>query len=220
MGTVMKLVIGNKNYSSWSLRAWLLMRVKDIPFEELRIPLYQPGSRERILQYSPSGKVPVLMDGDFAVWDSLAIAEYLHERYPDRRIWPADPRVRSRARSLCAEMHSGFTALRSQMPMNLRASHPGKGHTPEVLADVARIAELWTLTLERFADEGPFLFGQFTAADAFYAPVVMRFVIYGVALPSPCRVYVDAVRTLPEMQAWQEAALAETERLPQFEPYG
>ncbi|MES2683164.1 MAG: glutathione S-transferase family protein [Pseudomonadota bacterium] len=216
----MKLVIGNKNYSSWSLRPWLLMQVLDLPFEEVLIPLYQPGSRETLLTLTPSGKVPTLIDGELVIWDSLAIVEYLAEQYPGVAVWPADAEARATARCVAAEMHAGFAALRNHMPMNLRASHPGKGHTPEVLADIARITELWLDCRARFGSEGPFLFGPFSAADAFYAPVVTRFLSYGVSLPAVCREYVEAVRTLPAMQVWYAAGIAETDRIAASEPYG
>jgi len=216
----MKLVIGNKNYSSWSLRPWLLMRVLDLPFEELLVPLYGPGSREALLRHSPSGKVPTLIDDAVTVWDSLAIVEYLAEQYPGVAVWPPDAEVRAHARCVAAEMHSGFGALRTHMPMNLRASHPGKGHTPEVLADIERIVEVWSDCRARFGREGPFLFGAFTAADAFYAPVVTRFKTYGVSLPAECQTYAEAVLALPAMREWTAAGLAESHRIAASEPYG
>ena len=216
----MKLIIGNKNYSSWSLRPWLLMQVLELPFEEVLIPLYAPGAKEKLLAQAPSGKVPALHDGDLVLWDSLAITEYLAEQYPGVAVWPADAEARAIARCVAAEMHSGFSALRTHMPMNCRASHPGKGQTPEVLADIARITALWTDCRTRFGAGGPFLFGAFSAADAFYAPVVSRFLTYAVALPSICQDYVAAVRALPAMQAWYAAGIAEQERVAGSEPYG
>ena len=216
----MKLVIGNKNYSSWSLRPWLLMRVLDLPFEELLVPLYEPESREQLRLHTPSGKVPTLHDGDVVVWDSLAIVEYLAEQYPGVAVWPQDAEVRALARCVAAEMHSGFTALRTHMPMNCRASHPGRGHTPEVLADIERIVAVWTECRARFGGSGPFLFGDFTAADAFYAPVVTRFVTYGVTLPGVCQDYADAVLALPALQEWYAAGRAESYRIAASEPYG
>ncbi|MEO8203409.1 MAG: glutathione S-transferase family protein [Betaproteobacteria bacterium] len=220
----MKLVVGNKNYSSWSLRPWLAMKVAGIAFSEERIPLYGPGSKEQILAYSPAGKVPCLVDGALAVWDSLAICETLAERHPG--LWPADPAARAVARSVSAEMHSGFANLRSHMSMNIRKRHPGKGRTPEALADVARIVAMWADCRARFGQNatgsagGPFLFGAFSIADAMYAPVVLRFRTYAVELPPVCRAYADAVLALPALHEWIEAAVAETETLPQFEPYG
>ncbi len=207
----MLLVVGNKNYSSWSLRAWLAMKVLGIPFRELRIPLYGAGSKEKVLQHSPAGKVPCLVDGETRVWDSLAILEYLAERHPG--MWPADAAQRARARSISAEMHSGFPNLRQHMCMNVRRRHPGKGRTPEVLAEIRRIVEIWG---ER---RGPFLFGPFCAADAMYAPVVLRFRTYEVELPPSCRAYADAVLALPALQEWNRDAERETESLPQFDLY-
>ena len=205
----MLLVIGNKNYSSWSLRPWLAMKVLGIPFEEKRIPLYGPDSKRELLRYSPAGKVPCLVDGELRVWDSLAILEYLAERHPG--LWPAEATLRARARSVSAEMHSGFPNLRQHMSMNVRKRHPGKGRTPEVLAEIARVIGIWGEA------RGPFLFGPFCAADAMYAPVVLRFRTYEVELPPVCRAYADAVLALPALQEWMRDAGRETESLPQFE---
>ena len=207
----MLLVIGNKNYSSWSLRPWLAMKVLGMPFEELRIPLYGPESKRAILAHSPAGKVPCLVDGALRVWDSLAILETLAEREP--RLWPAEANLRARARSVAAEMHSGFPNLRQHMSMNIRKRHPGKGRTPAVLAEIARIVEIWSEC------RGPFLFGPFCAADAMYAPVVLRFRTYEVELPAVSRAYADAVLALPALQEWMRDAERETESLPQFEQY-
>jgi len=212
------LVIGNKNYSSWSLRAWLLMKHAGIPFDEIRIPLYVAGSKESLRKYAPSGKVPVLLDDSLAIWDSLAIAEYLAEHHPDRRLWPQDSAVRAVARSISAEMHSGFGALRSNMSMNCRGSFPGVGRTVEVAADVERIQRMWIDCRERFGVAGPFLFGEFTIADAMYAPVVLRFKTYAVQLAPVARQYADTVLGLPALQDWVEAAKAEIEVIPAFEP--
>ena len=209
------LVIGNKNYSSWSLRPWLAMKQVGIPFTEIRIPLYQPDSRQRILEHSPAGKVPVLKDRAVTVWDSLAILEYLAERFPDRGLWPQSAAARARARSVSAEMHSGFAALRSHMPMNLRNSYPGRGLTPEVDADIARIVGLWTDCLTTAS--GPFLLGDFCIADAMFAPVATRFVTYGVKLPPVCRLYVDTLVALPAMQAWYADARAERESVDEYD---
>jgi glutathione S-transferase len=205
----MLLVVGNKNYSSWSLRAWLAMKVLGIPFEERRIPLYGPESKRKLLEHSPAGKVPCLVDGEVRVWDSLAILEYLAERHP--ALWPADAALRARARSISAEMHAGFPHLRQHMCMNIRKRLPGKGRTPEVLAEIARIVAIWSEA------RGPFLFGAFGAADAMYAPVVLRFRTYEVELPPVCRAYADAVLALPALQEWMRDAERETESLPQFE---
>ncbi len=205
------LVIGNKNYSSWSLRPWLAMKVLGIPFEEKRIALYGPESKSALLKYSPAGKVPCLVDGELRVWDSLAILEYHAEREP--RLWPADLAQRARARSISAEMHAGFPNLRHHMSMNIRRRHPGKGRTPEVLAEIERIVQMWSEA------RGPFLYGAFCAADAMYAPVVLRFRTYEVELPSVCRAYADRVLALPALQEWMRDAERETESLPQFEQY-
>jgi len=214
----MKLVVGNKNYSSWSLRPWLAMKVAGIAFSEERIALYGPDSRQKILAFSPAGKVPCLIDGELAIWDSLSICEYLAEK--DASLWPRDPAARAVARSVSAEMHSGFQNLRAQMSMNIRKRHPGKGRTPEALADIARILAMWTDCRARFGKDGAFLFGRFSIADAMYAPVVLRFRTYEVELPGACRDYADAILALPAIQEWIAAAKAETETLPQFELYG
>ena len=207
----MLLVVGNKNYSSWSLRPWLAMKVLGIPFREERISLYVEGAKEKIRAHSPAGKVPCLVDGGLRVWDSLAILEYLAERHPG--LWPADAAQRARARSISAEMHSGFPNLRNHMSMNIRKRFPGKGRTPEVLAEIARIVEIWGEC------RGPFLFGAFSAADAMYAPVVLRFRTYAVELPPACRAYADAVLALPALQEWIADAGREAESLPQFDQY-
>ena len=172
-----RLFMGNRNYSSWSMRAWLALRLTGVDFEEQVFPLGEPGVRERIRAHSPTGRVPALQDGELTVWDSLAIAEYLAERHPDAGLWPADPGARARA-----EMHSGFAALRANMPFNVRRRSPGKGRAPGVQEDIERIVGLWR---ECLAAGGPFLFGEFGLADAFYAPVVLRFRTYGVPLDSP-----------------------------------
>jgi glutathione S-transferase len=203
----MLLVIGNKNYSSWSLRPWLAMKVLGLRFDEKRIALYREGSRQEILRYSPAGRVPVLHDGATAVWDSLAILEYLAERYP--QLWPADAAQRAKARSISAEMHSGFARLREHMGMNVRKRYPGKGRTPEVMADIERIQAIWDEA------KGPFLFGAFGAADAMYAPVVLRFRTYDV--PVRKKPYSDAMLALPAMREWIEAAEREAESIPQFD---
>jgi glutathione S-transferase len=194
------------------------MKHAGIPFDEIRIPLYVAGSKESLRKYAPSGKVPVLLDGSLAIWDSLAIAEYLAEHHPDRRLWPQDSAVRAVARSISAEMHSGFGALRSNMSMNCRGSFPGIGRTVEVAADVERIQRMWIDCRERFGVAGPFLFGEFTIADAMYAPVVLRFKTYAVQLAPVARQYADTVLGRPALQDWVEAAKAETEVIPAFEP--
>jgi glutathione S-transferase len=212
------LVIGNKNYSSWSLRPWLAMRQAGLPFREVRIPLYTPQSKAQIRSYSPSGKVPCLVDGALAVWDSLAICEYLAERHPQAKLWPADPYARAVARSISAEMHSGFQNLRSNMSMNCRKRFPGMGRTVEVAGEIERVQRSWGQAREKHGAGGPFLFGAFTIADAMYAPVVLRFRTYAVQLNPVCREYADAILALPAMQQWLADAEAETEVIAAFEP--
>jgi glutathione S-transferase len=212
------LVIGNKNYSSWSLRPWLAMRQAGLPFREVRIPLYTPESKAQIRSYSPSGKVPCLVDRALAVWDSLAICEYLAERHPQAKLWPADPYARAVARSISAEMHSGFQNLRSNMSMNCRKRFPGMGRTVEVAGEIERVQRSWGEAREKHGAGGPFLFGAFTIADAMYAPVVLRFRTYAVQLNPVCREYADAILALPAMQQWLADAEAETEVIAAFEP--
>ncbi|QGZ62617.1 glutathione S-transferase family protein [Paraburkholderia acidisoli] len=208
----MKLVIGDKNYSSWSMRPWLLLKHFGIAFEEVLIELGEPGTKSSILAFSASGKVPCLVDDDgFAVWDSLAIAETLVERFPQHALWPREANARARARSVSAEMHSGFGALRNEMPMNIRKQKPGAGATPAALADVARIDAIWRACLAESG--GPFLFGEFSIADAMYAPVVMRFASYQPALSAEAAAYAGSVRALPAVADWVEAALRETHRV-------
>jgi glutathione S-transferase len=205
------LVIGNKNYSSWSLRAYLALAHVGVPFDEIVIPLRQPGTRAEILKHSPSGTVPVLKHGAITVWDSLAIALYLGDAFPEARLWPEDLDDRALARSICAEMHGGFAALRSELPMNVRSSFPHHKPSPAGQAEIDRIAAIWRDCRRRRAgaDDGPFLFGRFTAADAMYAPVVSRFRTFQVELDEVCRAYADAVWALPSMQAWARAAADE-----------
>ena len=203
----MLLIIGNKNYSSWSLRPWLAMKVLGLAFDEKRIPLYGEGAKGEILKHSPSGKVPCLVDGGTVVWDSLAILEYLAERHP--QLWPAERAERARARAISAEMHSGFAALRNHMGMNVRKRYPGRGRAPEALEDIRRIDAIWSLA------KGPFLFGAFCAADAMYAPVALRFRTYEVRVSN--REYYQAVLALPAVQEWIEAAEREPESIPQFD---
>jgi glutathione S-transferase len=209
------LVIGNKAYSSWSLRPWLAMKHAGLAFDEVRIPLYQDDHLAKIRQYSPSGKVPILVDGGAAVWESLAICEYLAERHPDQHLWPADAAARAHGRAISAEMHAGFSALRGNMGMNVRRSFPGIGMNAEVATDIARIEALWNDSLRRYG--GPFLLGAFSIADAMYAPVATRFKIYVVALSGTARRYTDTLMSLPAMQEWYAAAHVETEVLPQYE---
>jgi len=204
------LFIGNKAYSSWSLRPWLLLRALGVPFEEVVTPLYVDGSRERMLREAPTGKVPVLKEGDVAVWDSLAIVEYLAEKFPDLGVWPLDWRARAQARSLCAEMHSGFQGLRQACPTNFRRDPRA---TPLPLEDAARadLARIEAIFAQTPAQSGgPFLFGGFTAADAFFAPVACRIETYALPLNDPARAYCDALLALPALAEWREGAKAES----------
>jgi glutathione S-transferase len=203
------LIIGNKNYSSWSLRPWIAMRAAGIAFDEKVIPLYEPGSREKVLRYSPAGKVPVLIDGDAHIWESLAILEHLAEKFPDARLWPSDPGARSHARVAASEMHAGFTALRRACPMNMWLPPKPRPQSDEVMADVARIEALWSDCRARFGRGGPFLFGAFGAVDAMYTPVVARFQSFGLPVGGATRTYMDAVMGLPAWAEWREAALKE-----------
>lgn len=203
------LVIGNKNYSSWSLRGWLMARQSGIAFREILIPLDQGDYKAAIRAHSAAGKVPILKHGDVTVWDSLAIGEYLAEIAPEAGLWPSDPADRAHARAVAAEMHSGFTAVRGHMPMDMRSQRPGEGDGPGVADDVARIVDIWTACLSAAPDGGDFLFGAFGIADAMYAPVISRFRTYGVILPAVCQSYADAVWTSPLMVEWTAAAAAE-----------
>jgi len=216
--TDLVLFVGNRNYSSWSLRPWLLMKQVGIPFREEILPLHSETWKQRIATVSPSGRVPVLHDGDIRVWDSLAICEYLAERFPRHQLWPADQAARAQARSISAEMHSGFMALRQNMFMNIRRRMPGRGRNPETLADIARIECIWNDCRSRFEDQGPFLFGQFTIADAMFAPVVLRFVTYDVFPVGAAGDYGRTIMALPALQEWIAAAHAETESLDIYEP--
>jgi glutathione S-transferase len=203
------LVIGNKSSSSWSLRPWLALKHIVVPFKEILIPLRQPETKAEILRHSPAGRVPVLLDGEAVVWDSLAICEYLAETWPEANLWPADRGARLLARSISAEMHSGFVELRKNMPMDVTEKHPGEGRTPEVLADIARITQLWRDARARFGADGPFLFGAFSIADAMYAPVCTRFDTYGVELDEVSQAYVNTILGLPAMREWYAAGAAE-----------
>lgn len=219
------LVIGNKNYSSWSMRPWVLLQQAGIPFTEILLKFHSTDWDRDIARLSPSHLVPVLWDGSpgeassTCVWESLAIAEYLAERFPGRTIWPADRRARAQARAISAEMHAGFRNLRNAMPMNIRSQHPGKGYNPEVARDIARIELLWRDARARFGEGGPFLFGEFSAADAMYAPVVMRFQTYHPPLAADTKAYCDAICATAAVTAWSAAARLETEFEAQDEPY-
>ncbi|MDM9379184.1 glutathione S-transferase family protein [Chlorogloeopsis sp. ULAP01] len=211
------LVIGNKNYSSWSLRPWLVMKQFGLEFQEICIPLYTPESASKISQYCPSGKVPVLLHGSLKIWDSLAICEYLAEEFPHLYWWPKDKFKRAIARSISAEMHSGFQNLRQNMPMNCRAKLPGKGMAIGVQKDINRITHIWRECRQNFGTGGDMLFGKFTVADAMFAPVVLRFVIYDVQLDDIARKYVESILALPALQEWIKAAESEQEVIAAYE---
>jgi glutathione S-transferase len=209
----MKLVIANKNYSSWSLRPWLLLTAFGIPFEEVLIPFGRtfddPDWKRAVSAFTPAGKVPALIDGEIQVWESLAIMDHVADMRPDLAIWPRDPAARAMARSVAAEMHAGFQALRGACPMNLAWVHAARDRGPKVAADVARISAIWRAARERFGGEGPFLFGAFTAADAMFAPVTARFSGYSIALDPVSAAYCDAVQATQGFQSWRLGAFAE-----------
>jgi glutathione S-transferase len=206
-----KLVIGNRNYSSWSLRAWLLLAEAGIDFDEQRIALDMPGTAAELKKYTPAGRVPVLLLESYAVWDSLAIAETVAERWPDRKLWPDDPRARAHARSISAEMHAGFAALRAAMPMNCRATGRKVPISDAVTADIDRILAIWSDCRQRYGKQGDWLFGRFSVADAMYAPVVLRFRSYGIRPPKAASVYPARLLESKAMKKWLTAAEAETE---------
>jgi glutathione S-transferase len=213
----LKLAIGNKNYSSWSMRPWLALRANDIPFVETVIPLYtdDPADKERILSFSRAGKVPVLVDGDITVWDSLAIIEYVAERFPEKKLWPDDVAARAHARAVCAEMHSGFMALRNECGMNLHRPVRAVTLSADAKANVARIEQIWRECRARYG--GPFLFGRIGAADAMYAPVVHRFRTYAIEVSPETRAYMDTMMALPAFQEWTRDGIAETMLIARFE---
>ncbi len=223
---MLKLYIGNKNYSSWSMRPWVLLKQAGLPFEEVKVRFdsFDPQSsfKQSLRSLTPAGKVPVLMDDGFAVWDTLAIAEYLAEKFPQAALWPQDMKARARARSVCAEMHSGFGALRSHCPMNIEASLPQVGalamrDQPAVRADLERIVAMWTELLKEH--KGPMLFGEFSIADAFFAPVCMRIKTYWLPVPNHITAYIQRVAALPGVKAWIDDALAEHDFVEFNEPY-
>jgi glutathione S-transferase len=208
------IVLGNKNYSSWSLRPWLALKHTGTAFDEVVIPLYRDGSKEKILNWSPAGKVPILRHGDVTVWESLAICEYLADAFPGAQLWPQDRAARAVARSVSTEMHGGFVPLRQNLPMDMSRRHPGGERIEKAQADIDRVTTIWRECRTRFGaaganGKGPFLFGGFTVADAMYAPVATRFLTYGVALDPASAAYVDAVMDLPAMREWGAAAAAE-----------
>ena len=213
-----KLVIGNKNYSSWSMRPWIALRATNIAFEEVFIPLYTGAAdKEKILSFSRSGKVPVLVDGDVTVWDSLAIIEYVAERFPEARLWPQDRASRAHARSVSAEMHSGFAALRNECGMNLHRPVKPVALSDDARANIARVQQIWTECRQRYGKAGPFLFGAFSGADAMYAPVVHRFRTYAIEVVPEAKAYMETMMALPAFQEWTRAGLAETTMIERFE---
>jgi glutathione S-transferase len=207
----LKLILGNKNYSSWSLRPWLSLAEHDIPFEEEVLNIYDPATKPKLLSYSPAGKMPILLDGESTIWDSLAILETFADKFPQLDLWPKDPAARALARSVSAEMHSGFVPLRKAMPMNLkRASAPPKaGFADDVKADIKRICDIFRDARTRFGARGDFLFGAFSAADCMFAPVATRLRTYAVKLDAPCEAYVEAIHNLSSFRRWKEAGLKE-----------
>jgi glutathione S-transferase len=213
------LVVGNKNYSSWSMRPWLAMRASGIPFEEVFIPLYtdNKADKDRILSFTRSGKVPALIDGDVTVWDSLSIIEYLAERFPEAKLWPQDRAARAHARSISAEMHSSFLPLRNECGMNLHRPIRAVTLTADAQANVARVEQIWTECRERYGKLGPFLFGAFTAADAMYAPVVHRLRTYAIKVAPQAQAYMETMMALPAFAEWTRAGLAETLLIEKFE---
>lgn len=215
-----RLVIGNKNYSSWSLRPWIYLKHHALAFEELRLPLDSETFRSEIHRYSPTGRVPVLHDGDLVVWDSLAILEYLADRHPDTRGWPVDAAARAHARSISAEMHSGFGDMRSELPMNCRRRSGPPALSAGAKKDVERVQSIWRESRRQHGTGGEFLFGGFSVADAMYAPVVMRFVAYGIEMDATTKSYVEAILALPAMRAWLADAMAESESLAKYEAIG
>ena len=223
---MLKLYVGNKNYSSWSMRPWVLLKQAGIPFDsvDVRFDAFTPEStfKQTVLKVNPAGRVPVLVDGDLVIWDTLAIAEYVAELHPEKNLWPQDRAARARARSVCAEMHSGFSSLRGACPMNIEAALPEAGaliwrDKPAVRDDVNRLVAMWTELLAQH--RGPLLFGEFTIADAYFAPVCMRFRSYALPVPAAITAYVERVGALPGVRAWIDAALAEKDFLDFEEPY-
>ena len=212
------LVIGNKNYSSWSMRPWMALKGTEITFDEIVIPLYTgDADRQRILDVTRSGKVPALVDGDITVWDSLAIIEYAAERFPEARLWPQDVVARAHARSISAEMHSGFMALRNECGMNIHRPIRSKPLSDDARANIARIQQIWTECRARYGGQGPYLFGGFSGADAMYAPVVHRFRTYAIDVTPPVRDYMDTMQANAAFREWSDAALAETLLIERFE---
>ena len=213
----LKLIIGNKNYSSWSMRPWIGLKVAGIPFDEEVISLYDESSKAKILAHSPAGKVPILIDGDVRVWESLAILEYAAEKFSGFGFWPADPAARAHARAISTEMHAGFAPLRSECGMNMWRPPAKRALSADAQANIARVQEIWTQARAKFGAGGPFLFGKFSAADAMYAPVVSRFETYAIDVSAPVKAYMQAMIALPAWAEWRRAALREPWVIPTFE---
>lgn len=210
-----QLVIGNRNYSAWSLRAWLFLRESGIAFEEIRIPLFTAEFAEAVARYSPTGRVPVLLDGDLRIWDTMSIFEYVRERHRGAVGWPEDVAARAEARSIAAEMHSGFLAIRDELPLNVRLRRRCEeaGLTAGARKQIERVRSIWGSCRQRFQGAGPWLFGGFSIADVMYAPMALRFVTYEIPVPSPARSFIDAVTSLSSMQEWIRDAAHEPERI-------
>ena len=213
----LKLILANKAYSSWSLRPWILLTHFKIPFEEVVIPMDEPDTRANMLKYAPTGKCPSLHDGKTAVWESLAIIEYVAETHPEKAIWPRAKAARAHARSLASEMHAGFGALRQACPTNFRRPVRAVAMSEEVRADVARIEEAWAHARDTFGAAGPYLFGRFSAADAMFAPVVNRFHVYDIPVSKRTRAYMETIMALPAWKAWIAAAEAEPWRIERYD---
>jgi len=212
------LYIGNKNYSSWSFRPWLAMKAANIPFDEVLIPIYAGADdKQRILDVSPAGKVPVLTDGDVTIWDSMAIIEYIAEKFPRAGLWPDDMAARAHARAISAEMHGGFGPLRRECGMNIHHPIRPKTLSDEARENIARVQEIWTGCRQRYGKAGPFLFGVFGAADAMYAPVIHRFRTYAIEVSPSVKEYMEAMLAHPAFAEWTAQALAETQRIDRFE---
>lgn len=215
-----RLVIGNKKYSSWSFRPWLLLKAAGIPFDETMIWIRRADTAGRIRRYSPAGRVPVLVDGKITVWESLAICEYLAEKFHQKKLWPSDPAAKAAARSVSHEMHAGFAGLRSNLPCHFLARYQDFKIADEAKSDINRVLQIWTDCRRRWGKQGPFLFGRFGVADAMYAPVVFRFLAYGVRVSGAARAYMDAIESLPASREWVRAAALETEVIPAYENLG
>ena len=213
----MKLIIGNKNYSSWSLRPWLLLREHAISFEEIRIALFEQNTYQELAKYTDAAKVPVLHDGELAIWDSLAICEYISETYLKGSGWPVERHIRAEARSISCEMHSGFYAIRENMPMNVRAVDRAISVSVDMQIEISRIDQIWTTTKAKYSQQGPWLFGEFSIADCMFAPMVFRFHTYNIVVSDAARNYMQFVMSNTQLKIWQEQSLLEMESLPHAE---